>query len=181
MDKMKYKGNNVHQDSLETGLQFQDFISQKFPEIMGFNISIFQSKKYQMERGESVQGVEIKYDARSTGDCTYYKNKATNNVGIEVFEKSSRNQKVWTKSGILRKDNTWLYVVGNYHQAWLFSKKRLVELYHAKRYNIVQTLPTIKTMLMPLSQADRHCEKKLIFRMNAARQLEIFEQQRFNY
>jgi len=63
----------------------------------------------------------------------------------------------------------------------LFSKKRLVELYKANRYDVRQTLPTIKTMLMPISQADRHCEKKLIFRMNSARQLEIFEQQRFNF
>lgn len=181
MNSVKYKGNSIHQDSLETGLQFQDFISEKFPEIMGFNISIFQSKKYQIEKGESLQGIEIKYDARSTGDCTYYKNKATNNVGIEVFEKTNKDKKMWTESGILRDDNTWLYVVGNYHQAWLFSKKRLVELYKANRYDVRQTLPTIKTMLMPISQADRHCEKKLIFRMNSARQLEIFEQQRFNF
>ena len=179
MSSTKYAGNSIHENSLETGLQFQDFITEKFPQIMGFNISVFQSKKYQMEKGESVQGVEIKYDARSTGDCTYYKNKATNNVGIEVFEKTSKNRKAWVKSGILRDDNTWLYVVGNYHQAWLFSKKRLVELYKDGRYNVVQTLPTIKTMLMPIKQADRHCEKKLIFRMNASRQLDIFEQQQF--
>lgn len=161
-----YKGNSRHTDSLETGLEFQDFMSIKFMEQMGFNISIFQSKKYQFEKGESLQGIEIKYDARSTGDCTYYENVATGNVAVELFEKTNRNNKEWVKSGILRKDNTWIYVIGNYHQAWIFSKKRLQELYRSNRYKCIQTLPTIRSMLMPLNQADRHCEIKLTFSNN---------------
>jgi hypothetical protein len=41
--------------------------------------------------GESLQGYEIKYDARSTGDCTHGYCKATNNVAIEVYEKTNAN------------------------------------------------------------------------------------------
>lgn len=159
----QYKGNNKHQNSLEVGLQFQDFVMVKLIELMGFSISYYQSKKYQYQYGESLQGIEIKYDARCTGDCTHYKNNATGNVAIECFEKIHKSNKDWTPSGILRNDNSWLYVVGNYHQLWIFSKKRLKNLYDANRYECRQTLDTMKTMLMPISHADDHCEKKLVF------------------
>lgn len=161
-----YAGNNRHSDSLEIGLEFQDFVMMNFMELMGFNISYFQSKKYQYQYGESLQGIEIKYDARCTGDCTHYKNAPTGNVAIEVFEKVNKNNSKWVESGILRKDNTWLYAVGNYHQIWIFSKKRLLDLYRVKRYDVKATLPTSKCMLMPIDHADSHCEKKLIFRQN---------------
>lgn len=160
---VQYKGNNRHEDSFEIGLEFQDFVMIKLIELMGFNISYFQSKKYQFQYGESLQGIEIKYDARCTGDCTYYKNNPTGNVVIECFEKTHKDNPKWIPSGILRNDNTWLYVVGNHDQIWIFSKKRLKNLYDANRYGCTQTLDTVKNMLMPISHADAHCEKKLVF------------------
>lgn len=158
-----YAGNSVHSNSLEIGHEFQDFIVEKLIRELGISISIFQSKKYQFSKGESLQGVEIKYDARSTGDCTHYQCKPTGNVGIEIAEKSRADMYVWTQSGIYRLDNSWLYIVGNYDCAWVFSKKHLVLMHKTGKYREITSLPTMKTMLLPIEDADAYCAKKLIF------------------
>lgn len=161
--KPNYNGNSVHSDSLQVGQEYQDFIVEKFITELGISISLFQSKKYQFNVGESLQGVEIKYDARSTGDCTYYECTPSGNVAIEVAERSNKNVEYFTKSGIYRIDNSWIYVVGNYHQAWVFAKSTLQLLHKSGKYRTVSTLPTIQTMLLPVEKADIFCAKKLIF------------------
>ena len=108
-----YEGNNKHKDSMEVGHQFQDFIINQFIIKYGIVISIYSSRKYQFDIGESRQGFEIKYDARSTGDNTYVKCTPTNLVAIEVYEKTNANNIDWVKSGILRDDNTTFYIIGN--------------------------------------------------------------------
>lgn len=158
-----YKGNSHHQNSLEVGHEFQDFIIEKLIKELGISISIFQSKKYQFNIGESLQGVEIKYDARSTGDCTYKNVSATNNVAIEVAEKSKAEIIGWSKSGIYRNDNSWLFIVGNYDCAWLFAKSHLLLMHQSKKYKEIQSLPTLRSMLLPINVADCYCAKKLIF------------------
>lgn len=158
-----YVGNSIHENTLEIGHEFQDFVVEKLINELGISISIFQSKKYQFTKGESLQGVEIKYDARSTGDCTYKECKATNNVGIEVAEKSNKNNFNWIKSGIYRLDNSWLYIVGNYQNIWVFGKKHLVLMHQSEKYKEIQTLPTLKTMLLPIEDADKYCLKKICF------------------
>lgn len=160
----KYKGNCVHTDSLQIGQEYQDFIIEYLCKNLGISISIFQSKKYQYNIGETVQGVEIKYDARSTGDCTYKECKATGNVGIEVAEKSRASNDNFVSSGIYRNDNTWMYIVGNYHCAWIFSKSILKILHKSDKYKTIDTLPTMRSMLLPIDEADKYCAKKLIFK-----------------
>lgn len=160
---MPYAGNTYHTNTLEIGQEFQDFIVERMAKDMGISISLYQSKKYQFDKGESLQGVEIKYDARSTGDCTYKQCKASGNVAIEVAEKSKPSMPSFTPSGIYRRDNTWLYIVGNYQCAWVFSKKTLQLMHASGIYNIAQTLPTLQTMLLPIADADKYCSKKLVF------------------
>ena len=159
-----YSQNSVHKDPLNIGQEYQDFIVEQSAKELGITISIFQSKKYQFARGESLQGVEIKYDARSTGDCTYYECTATNNVAIEIAEKTNANNYTYCPSGIYRDDNSWLYIVGNYDCAWIFAKTTLILLHKAatKPYRINE-LPTLKSMLLPISHADKYCAKKLTF------------------
>lgn len=158
-----YAGNSKHQNSLETGHEYQDFIVERLVKDMGISVSIYQSKKYQFKKGESLQGVEIKYDARSTGDCTYFECKASGNVAIEVAEKSHPDNRAWTPSGIYRLDNSWLYIVGNYQMAWVFSKKQLLLMHKCGKWNTIQTLPTMQSMLVPIKDADVYCAKKLVF------------------
>jgi hypothetical protein len=159
---MNYQGNNAHEDSLNIGHEFQDYVVEKLSKIYGISVTVFQSKKYQFSKGESLQGVEIKYDSRSTGDCTYNECNATKNVAIEVAEKSSKSVVDFSPSGIYRLDNTWLYIVGNYHQFWAFNKKHLQELNKSNIYKTIETLPTIRTMLLPINIADKICCFKFI-------------------
>lgn len=160
---MLYQGNSKHSNSLEIGHEFQDFVIEKLIHELGISVSIFQSKKYQYAKGESLQGVEIKYDSRSTGDCTYKPCQATNNVAIEVAEKTNKDKQYWVESGIYRLDNSWLYIVGNYHQIWVFGKNHLILMHKQNKYKELATLPTIKNMILPITDADKYCLKKIIF------------------
>jgi len=160
-----YSKNSVHKDPLNIGQEFQDFIVEQASKELGITISIFQSKKYQYAKGESLQGVEIKYDARSTGDRTYYDCIATNNVAIEIAEKTNSNNANYCPSGIYRNDNSWLYIVGNYDCAWIFAKTTLILLHKSPsaQYKI-NTMPTLISMLLPIKHADKYCAKKLTFK-----------------
>lgn len=158
-----YEGNNLHKDSLEIGLRFQDFIAERLIREISIPLTYYTSREYQYKVGENAQGVEIKYDARSTGCCAIMPNTATGNVAIEVAEKTNALNDIWVNSGIFRNDNTWLYIVGNYDCAWIFDKKYLRRCARSERYTIKETLPTIKTMLIPVRWADEICAKKLIF------------------
>lgn len=163
--KQMYSKNSIHKDPLNIGQEFQDFIVEKASQELGITISVFQSKKYQYAKGESLQGVEIKYDARSTGDSTYYECIATNNVAIEIAEKTSANNRDYIPSGIYRQDNSWLYIVGNYDCAWIFAKTILILLHKSRMAQYrVNELPTLVSMLLPIAHADKYCAKKLIFK-----------------
>ena len=169
-----YEGNNIHDEkSFERGLEFQDFIITLLLKEHGIVIQPYSSKKYQFEIGESLQGYEIKYDARSTGDCTYYNCNATNNVAIEVEEKTNVNNKNWIKSGIFREDNTTHYLIGNYHGCWIIEKRILRKLYHLKLYPIVETLSTIKSMLIPIDKMDSHSIHVFVFNNNFGKQAKL--------
>lgn len=112
---------------LEDAEEFQDFVSEKLrsanPCII---IQAYCSKKYQRSHGESASGIEIKHDRRINGEDG---NKPTRNIYIETSEKPYPEYSEFIPSGILRNDNTWLYLVGDYTEAFLFSKKMLFRIY----------------------------------------------------
>ncbi len=168
-----YEGNNKHKDSFEIGLEFQDFIIRKLLHNYGIVIQPYSSKKYQFEVGESLQGYEIKYDARSTGDCTHGYCEPTNNVAIEVYEKTNKNNDKWTPSGILRKDNTIYYVIGNYDMCWIIDKMVLIRFYRQNIYKVVETLSTIKTMLIPINIMDEYAIHAIVFNDNYGKQAKL--------
>lgn len=168
-----YEGNNNHKDSMEVGHQFQDFIINQFILKYGIVISVYASKKYQFDIGESRQGFEIKYDARSTGDNTHLKCTATNLVAIEVFEKTHPNNIEWIQSGILRDDNTIFYIIGNYHKAWWIEKRILKEVYNFEKYEVRQTKDTMKSLLIPIDYMDSISIDTLIFNSNLGKQSKL--------
>lgn len=165
-----YEGNNEHKDSFEVGLQFQDFIITQLLRDYGIVIQLYSSKKFQFDVGESLQGYEIKYDARSTGDCTHYNCEATNNVAIEVYEKTNENNDKWIPSGILREDNTIYYIIGNYDMCWIVDKIVLKRMFKSGSYKVVQTLKTIKTMLIPINIMDEYAIQAIVFNNNFGKQ-----------
>ena len=135
----------------EEALKFQDFVCDLFLKEIGFVISNYASRYYQFNHGENRQGVEIKLDTRILD---------TGNVSIEVAEKSRANIKVWTPSGIMRNDNTWLYVQGNYDIIFIFGKTFLRKLYAARyKDSVWQPKSTIRTFLLPIIEANKYALK----------------------
>jgi len=131
----------------DEGLEFQDFISDLLLTELGFALTSYCSRQYQWLHGENRQGVEIKLDRRIL---------ETGNVSIEVAEKSAAHINGWTDSGIMRKDNAWLYVQGNKEIVFIFGKVILQLQYRAKYLDKVrEPKPTIRTFLMPIAEARR--------------------------
>ena len=163
---MYNKSNSGHSDSLEVGQAFQDFVCIELAKT-GLILQNLSSKKYQFDTGENLQGWEIKYDARCTGDCTLKKCTATNQLSFEIAEKTKAENAKFIDSGILRDDNSWLYIQGNYHQLWIFDKKMLRRYYehgvNMKTIKINNCLPTIRTFYMSVENADEWCAKKITF------------------
>ena len=149
--------NSGYSDSLEIGNEFQDFVCIELAKesIILQNIN---SKKFQYETGENLQGFEIKYDARCTGDKSTI---ATNQLSIEISEKTKDSNLNYIASGIYRNDNSWLYIQGNYMMFWIFSKRILKLLHKSGRYK-EHELPTIKKFYLPIIDADKYCAKKVI-------------------
>lgn len=102
-------------------------------------------------------GAEIKNDD---------KYKWTGRLFIEVAEKSHPDKLNYTPSGIMRADNSWLFVIGDINTVWIFSTKYLVML--KDRFPIMQT-PTSIGHLMPLREADKYASLKIELQIEPAR------------
>jgi hypothetical protein len=131
-------------NSLERGLEFQDFVAIALAQ-RGIILQNIASKKYQLEVGENLQGFEIKLDQRCTD---------TKRLSIEVAEKSNRDVFVWTPSGILREDNSIVYIQGNYDCFWVFGKKWLRRWMDEKSPPVDEFNGTIRRFFLDIEVAD---------------------------
>lgn len=139
-----------YKEMLQKGLEYQDFITDLLLSEIGISLSTYSSKKYQYDIGENKQGIEIKFDDRY---------KETGNLYIEVEEKSNANNWYYVNSGIYRNDNTWLYLIGDYNEVFIFSKKQLIILHEKNIYKLVKT-PTSIGFLIPKNDAEKYSIKK---------------------
>jgi len=114
----------------------------------GIFISVFKTKEYQFKFGECREGIEIKYDRRSLDRMQ---------LSIEVEERKDLDSP-WVKSGILKKDNSWLYVQGNDEWAYIFMKKILVHIFNKRNPQIEIPVPTIKTFFIDISTCNLYGE-----------------------
>ena len=140
-----------YQEKLEQGLQFQDHVTDVLYE-QGMVVVTYVSKARGL-KAENKLGVEIKRDAKF---------RETGNLFIEVAEKSHPSNPLFVSSGIYRKDNSWLYAIGDEQTLWIFSKKILVLLIEAKppRYQR-REIPTSRGYLLPLSDGDKYALKRI--------------------
>lgn len=145
-----------HKDSFERGLKFQDFVASELIRQLGIAVTSFCSRQYQYEVGENAQGIEIKLDdwcTRKTGP------EGSDRLSIEVSEKTKNNPDApWVPSGILRKDNTWLYVQGNYERIYLLPKRFLIRYYEHHKDSpgfLEEKMGTIRTFYLPHEIAAR--------------------------
>ena len=142
---------DYYKTKFEQGLEYQDFVCDQLRIREGWFVGCYSSRKYQQEKGESVCGLEIKYDMRLS---------ETGNVYIEVAEKSRPELPEYTASGVFRKDNTWLYLIGDYHQAFVFGKTLMRNLYLNKDQKkalgcVDRQTPTSKGFTIPIKSAIR--------------------------
>lgn len=109
---------DYYEECFQKGLEYQDFVLDQLRRMDGMPMFLgaYGSKKYQYAKGESPSGLEIKFDDKL---------KETNNLFIEVKEKTDATNENFVPSGIMRNDNSWLYLIGDYEQAFIFSRKVL--------------------------------------------------------
>lgn len=150
--------NSGHINSFEVGNEFQDFVCIELAK-HGIILQNINSKKYQYETGENLQGFEIKYDSRCSGDRD---TEPTNRLSIEIAEKTKAENPNYVPSGIYRNDNSWMYIQGNYMMFWVFPKNILKLLHESNRYKEAE-LPTIKSFYLPIVDADKYCAAKYSF------------------
>ena len=139
---------DYYNKQLKAGQEYQDFITK---DLMNYGICYvqFNSRKFQQNIGENSAGIEIKHDMRF---------QDTGNLYIEISEKSDPNNQNFIKSGIYRNDNSFLYVIGDYKEYWILSKKTLISLHKSEIYREVE-IPTSQGYLLPRNEADKFCEK----------------------
>ena len=113
-----------YKEKFEAGCEYQDFVSDILRIKLGLFVGPYSSRKYQYEKGESQAGIEIKHDMQ----IQKYKN-----IFIETAEKTDANNSNWIPSGIYRSDNGWLYVIGDYHELFIFSKFQLRKIVESEK------------------------------------------------
>jgi len=108
------------------GKSYERFIESFLDDYLGWHISVFKDKELQYNIGESFAGIEIKFDEKFA---------ETGNLYIETHEcRDPENPRLF-ESGILRENNTWLWLQGNHEKFWIFSLEDLRRAYDKKKAN----------------------------------------------
>lgn len=141
---------------LEKGWEYQDFIAEQFLKI-GLLFLPYQSRKYQLTKGESVNGIEVKFDDKL---------KETHNIYIETESRSPYYTNKWTKSVVMDlNSNSWLYVIGDYQSCFIFAVNQLRAYADYPKFKKVET-ETSRGYLIPTSDPiiNKLCIKKIHFK-----------------
>ena len=127
------------------GTLYQDWLVMEMLK-RGWVIQTLSSKEYQVRVGESVGGMEIKFDRRAA---------ETKNLYIECAEKSNAANENFVPSGIYRNDNTVLWFIGDRSKVYVIGKKHLRAEHKARRFELrpVKT-PTSAGFLLPVERAE---------------------------
>lgn len=130
---------------------FQDYAAIRLYKkgIMAFP---FTSALYQQKVGECVSGIEYKYDRlfRETG-----------NLFIE-FEARFTPEQEFRESGLLRNDNTWLYVIGDFYTLYLLSKRQLLNEVKFLE-EVTNNMGTARGYLLPVSLVENALAIEVIY------------------
>lgn len=110
------------------GKRYEEFVCAKALILWGLTLHLHKGKDAQL-RGETAEGLEIKFDGRL---------KDTGNLYIETAEKTKATNTNYYPSGIFRDDNTRAIWIGDYKEAFVISKKALQDVYAANAHKKVQ-------------------------------------------
>ncbi len=136
----------------QEGLEFESYIMDWFCSQKNINLSHYTLLKEQINKGENRQGIEIKNDQRF---------QETGNLFISV-ERDYGYTKY--ESGIY-KNQSWLYVIGNENEFYIFATKHLKQYYEHNNPQLFDGFKSIKNgidkgFLLSKKQADRICIEK---------------------
>jgi hypothetical protein len=146
MNPNKYE--EYREASIESGRVYQDFVVDALQTHLRLSITVYNSRIYQQQVGESAQGFEIK------NDKLFHK---TGRLYIELAEKARPRDGMYAKSGINRSDNTVFYVIGDFNTIYLFQKSLLHLLYGSERYRVVENgTKTSLGFLLPVEDANKY-------------------------
>lgn len=140
-----------YREQLEQASRYEDLVMEQLYKI-GIPLLIYKSRGKQYGAGESMNGIEVKNDKRM---------HETGNVYIEIAEKSNASNEEYVPSGIYRKDNTWLWAIGDERTIYLMSKKQLQWAYEHKKHREVRTETSIG-MLIPVADVEKFYSIKTI-------------------
>lgn len=137
----------------DKGFEFESYIMDYFCKQKNINLSHYTLLKEQIEKGENRQGIEIKNDQRFN---------ETGNLFISV-ERDYGYTKY--KSGIY-KDQSWLYVIGNEDEFFIFAVKHLKQYYEHNKPVLFNGFKSHKNgidkgFLLSRKQAERICIEKI--------------------
>jgi len=149
----KEKFNEYRLQKEEDGKEFQKFVEKLFKEILLWDITCYKTRGEQFEIGENKAGVEIKWDEIT---------ETSKNVYIEYAEKARIRGGLYAFGGILKNDNSWLYVVGDKTRIFVFDINILRCIYKEnrkkKKYSWIENrTKTSLGFLMPKKDARKIC------------------------
>jgi len=149
---MNCKMTDIYKERLLQGKEYENFVRKVLKEKMNLSVDVYKNIQDQYNIGESEQGFEIKYDKRY---------KETNNIYIEVAEKTNKNNLNFIDSGIYRNDNSWILLIGNFDVIYFFGINTLRLLYETDRFKKVKT-ETSKAFLLYPEDIEKYKLKKII-------------------
>ena len=149
---MNCKMTDIYKERLLQGKEYENFVRKVLKEKMNLSVDVYKNIQDQYNIGESEQGFEIKYDKRY---------KETNNIYIEVAEKTNKNNLNFIDSGIYRNDNSWILLIGNFDVIYFFGINTLRLLYETDRFKEVKT-ETSKAFLLYPEDIKKYKLKKII-------------------
>ena len=109
-------------EKLQKGCRFEEYVSSEFRK-HGVELGM-QYNEYQWH-GENLFGLEIKNDEVF---------KSTGNLYIEYYERHDIS-KSWNKTGILKEDNTKVFLIGTYDNYFIILKEVLIDIYNRLKQN----------------------------------------------
>lgn len=142
--------NGYYAEQLQVGLEFQDLVTTTLYQ-RGIVVVGYSSRRKQITEGENMLGAEIKRDGKF---------RETGNIYLEVAEKSHPDKADYIASGIMRNDNSWLFVIGDEQTIYIFSTKYLRLLVNTRDWPKVKKTTSIGH-LMPVDDAEKYCIRKI--------------------
>ena len=115
---LERKETTKYQELLNVGREFEVYVEDEFLK-WGIDLEMYTDSEGQY-KGENKLGLEIKRDRRLAD---------TNNVYIQYMERMDDNKPL-VEAGILKKDNSKYWIVGDYDDYYIFYKKDLISIYN---------------------------------------------------